>query len=450
MPTSTRLSGWIVQGMQVVLVAFVTVLVTAVLLTVLQALGWLRLDIVSKLSTLSSASEVLQFLGIGVAGAVLMLQALIANKRAKAMEEAAAAQAGAAREHARANLNTEQGQRQERLKNAIEHLGRDSESVRLGGAYELFHLAEDTASLRQTVLDILCAHIRRTTRQDWYMDTYKSKPSGEIESLLAQLFVHGHEVFSGLRVNLSESRLNGADLRRARLAGADLRMAHLKKARLEGARLERANLSGARLNEARLEHACLREAYLYSVHLQGAHLAYAELQGAIIDGGHLARASIRCASLQGADLICAQMYGVDLGSASLEGARLSWASLQGANLKNANLRGTGDPDWSSSSPYAERIRASTGKESNLSSVQTGGLGRKRVDQIVNEVDSPSRRDVLAQQLRPYLGAPYRTGLPDGHGAILGYYSEEEAAGWITEHESVMKAGARSGSSTPGT
>ena len=35
--------------------------------------------------------------------------------------------------------------------------------MRLGGAYELFHLAQDTEELRQTVLDILCAHIRQTT-----------------------------------------------------------------------------------------------------------------------------------------------------------------------------------------------------------------------------------------------------------------------------------------------
>ena len=46
-----------------------------------------------------------------------------------------------ATEHqAQANETTEQGQRQERLKNAIEHLGHESASVRLGGAYELFHL----------------------------------------------------------------------------------------------------------------------------------------------------------------------------------------------------------------------------------------------------------------------------------------------------------------------
>ncbi len=63
---------------------------------------------------------------------------MIANRRAKAMEESTQAQADVTRtqakvteEQAKANQNTEQGQRQERLKNAIEQLGRVSEKGRL-------------------------------------------------------------------------------------------------------------------------------------------------------------------------------------------------------------------------------------------------------------------------------------------------------------------------------
>ena len=103
-----------------------------------------------------SKFKALKFLGIGMGGILVALQALMSYKRAKAMEDTAKAQADAV-------SKTEDGLRQERLKNAIEHLGHDSDSVRLGGAYELFHLAEDTKELRQTVLDILCAHIRQTT-----------------------------------------------------------------------------------------------------------------------------------------------------------------------------------------------------------------------------------------------------------------------------------------------
>ena len=78
--------------------------------------------------------EALKFLGIGMGGLLIALQALMSYRRAKAMEDAVE--------------KTEQGQQQDRLKNAIEHLGHKKDSVRLGGAYELFHLAKDTLEER--------------------------------------------------------------------------------------------------------------------------------------------------------------------------------------------------------------------------------------------------------------------------------------------------------------
>ena len=92
---------------------------------------------ISKLLGSSNKNETLKFLGISMGGILIALQALMSYKRARAMEDTAKSQADAV-------LKTEQGQRQDRLKNAIEHLGHESESVRLGGAYELFHLAKDT------------------------------------------------------------------------------------------------------------------------------------------------------------------------------------------------------------------------------------------------------------------------------------------------------------------
>ena len=74
--------------------------------------------------------EALKFLGIGMGGILIALQALMSYKRAKAMEKTAEAQADAARAQADAVSKTEQGQRQDRLKNAIEHLGHESDSVR--------------------------------------------------------------------------------------------------------------------------------------------------------------------------------------------------------------------------------------------------------------------------------------------------------------------------------
>ena len=239
--------------------------------------------------------EVLKFLGIGMGGILVALQAVMSYKRAKAMEETAKAQANAAsaqadaaqaqakatEEQARANENTEQGLRQERLKNAIEHLGHGKDTVRLGGAYELFHLAkdakEDVKELRQTVLDILCAHTRWTTGESEYQKAHASKPSEEVQSMLRLLFVQEHEVFEGLRMELQGSWLKGVDLRKARLQGAILTGAHLQKADLSFAYLQRAFLDKAYLQKADLSFAYLQRAFIFKTQLQEANLSEARL-----------------------------------------------------------------------------------------------------------------------------------------------------------------------------
>ena len=261
---------------------------------------------VSQLFGLSAKNETLTFLGIGMGGVLLALQAMMSYKRAKALEdtanaqaEAAKAQAKATEEQAKANEKTEQGQRQERLKNAIEHLGTRKDSVRLGGAYELFHLAQDTKDLRQTVLDILCAHIRRTTGEAEYRKKYKSKPSEEIQSLLTLLFVQEHEVFKSLHINLQGSWLNGADLLGARLEKAVMPGVYLQKALLCDAQLHGANLSEARLHGANLDR----------VRLHGANLEMTYLQLGFLRGAQLHRTYLSLAQLHGVALEGAQLHG---------------------------------------------------------------------------------------------------------------------------------------------
>ena len=102
----------------------------------------------------SKKYEALKFLGIGMGGVLLALQALMSYKRAKALEDTVRL--------------TEGGQWQERLKNAVEHLGSDSDLLRMAGGYELYHLAQSTeeSHLRQIVLDILGDYIRRKTSEE--------------------------------------------------------------------------------------------------------------------------------------------------------------------------------------------------------------------------------------------------------------------------------------------
>ena len=384
-----------------------------------------------ELLGLREKSEVLKFIGIGMGGILVALQALMSYKRAKALEDTAQAQADAV-------SKTEQGQRQERLKNAIEHLGHSSDSVRLGGAYELFHLAQDTEELRQTVFDILCAHIRQTTSEETYGEAHESKPSEEIQSLLTLLFVQKHEVFKGLRINLQESYLSGTNLEEARLEYANLREAHLQGSKLmlaslQGAELHKAHLQGAELNgtylqEANLCQAYLQEAYLIATNLQGADLCQAHLQGS----------KLMLASLQGAELHKAHLQGASLPEAHLQGANLMLASLQGANLEDAHLQGVICEDPFPLHFFEDRIRTSIDKETDLSEVVfEGGLSQEDVDSFIEGLSDEEAKEELRETLKPHIDKPPSYQLPENSGAITDSYTKEEAEKWIAEYKEAM-------------
>ena len=367
---------------------------------------------IDQLLGLSGKNEILTFLGLSMGGVLLALQAVIANIRAKAMEKAAL-------EQAKANENTEKGQRQERLKNAIEHLGHESVSIRLGGAYELFHLAQDTENLRQTILDILCAHIRQTTGESNYREEYKLKPSEEIQSLLTLLFVREHDVFKDLRINLQGSWLNGAELYDARLVNAVL-----DKAYLRGASLSNAWLQGARL---------------FMAQLQGAFISDAKLQGATLVRTMLQESDLTGAQLQGAWLVDVKLQGSELENVMLQGAILYHVFMQGAVLLGAHLHGVTAGDHIHTFSFETVVRDRIDKASDLSGVTfKGGLSKEDIDSLVEGLPDYAVREVR-RKLMPHIDKPANHELPENSGAITGSYTKKEAEQWIAEYnEAVTK------------
>ena len=363
-------------------------------------------------------NEVLKIIGILMGGILVAWQAWASHRRAKTMEKSVEAQADAV-------SKTEDGLRQERLKNAIEHLGHEKDSVRLGGAYELFHLAEDNKELRQTVLDILCAHIRWTTGESEYQKAYASKPSEEVQSILRLLFVQEHEVFKGLCIELQGSWLNGADLGKARLQGAILTGAYLQKADLSLAYLQKAFLDKAYLQKADFFLAYLQKAFLLKAQLQEANLSEVRLQEARLVG----------TGLQGANLDEARLQGADFERAQLQGANLYKAQLHETYLKEADLRGSRSGDrhrhlWTS---FEDRIRESIGKEADLSGIIfAGGLHRRDIDSLFGD-----RQSHLRKNLEWHVGKSASNEPPEHSGAITGSYTKEEAEKWIAEYKEAM-------------
>ena len=386
------------------------ILVGLLVFLVIIFIGVMSLDCVkncvSDLIGLTAKNKILTFLGIGMGGILFILQVLASHRRAKAMEKATESQAKATKEQARANENTEQGLRQERLKNAIEHLGYEKESVRWGGAYELFHLAKDSKELSQTVLDMLCLHIRQTTSENEYREAHVSKPSEEIQSLLRLLFVQEHEVFKGCDINLQGSWLNGADLRGARLEKAILRNVHLRGADLERAHLQESILIDAQLQGVSLVEAHLQMARLDKAYLQGSNLWNTRLQRAFLYGSHL----------QGSIIIRTQ--------------------LQDAFFDRTHLEGVTFMNKPSSISFEDHILNQIGKKTNLSgAIFAGGLTKGVVNSLVEGL-SDEKVNELRERLEQHIDKPKSNELPENSGAITGAYTREEAEQWIAEYTKI--------------
>ena len=218
------------------------------------------------------------------------------------------------------------------------------------------------------------------------------------------LFRQEHEVFTGRRIGLQESWLNGAMLDRARL----------QEANLAGARLQGASLRAARL--------------------QGAHLGRTQLQGANLAGARLQGARLREACLQGANLAGAQLQGAFLVRAQLQGANLREARLQGANLVGAQLQGATCQRRSYVSlSFKERICERIDQESDLSKATfVGGLSREDVDSLVQNLPDEKAKE-LRKKLEPHVGKPVSHQPPEDSGAIVEAYTVEEAERWIAEY-----------------
>ena len=339
---------------------------------------------------LENKNEILTFLGFGIGGILAVLSVLASHRRAEAM-------ADSAHEQAKTNEHVEQGHRQERFKIAVEHLGHESSSVRLGGAYELIHLARDDEIFREAALKMLCAHIRVTTKQQGYDEKYKDVPSEEIQTLLTLLFQEQSDIFKKF----------SADLRSSYLSGACIEHAHLGNVNFEGACLWNAYLEYSDMRGSCFMHADLRRAHLYSTDMKGSTLAWAKLEDAGFVGS--------------------QLQGVALGMAEFDKAAFAGAQLQGATYERAPSR---DTDWNVDS------LKSMGK---LSDRIDFARSNKHTAVFQRAIEGSVDIDTGAEIVDFFKRSSMTKGIEDveSHlqkfGISIGAYTKEEADKWIAEY-----------------
>lgn len=284
--------------------------------------------------------------------------------------------------------------------------------VRIGSVYALERIAQDSARDHVQIMEILCAYIRHNAPanpalvfpEDWsrilggdvdddefdipsptrtdimHWARTSNKPREDIQAALtvigrrsdAQIGIEGHVDaegdWSGYRLDLRETCLQGADFGRgnfdnALLARAQCRGANFSSASLSGADLGEAHLDGADFEDAQLmnagfQTADIRGAFFHMAQLHGANFYEAEMQLAnfsnakmhdvilyrsqaqntSFEGAEMQGANLESAQLQGSDLLRAQLQRANLGYAGMTRADLRWAELGGADMRHLNVQ----------------------------------------------------------------------------------------------------------------
>jgi uncharacterized protein YjbI with pentapeptide repeats len=247
---------------------------------------------------------------------------------------------------------TRQGQASQRFTQAIDQLGDSRVETRIGGIYGLGQIAEQAPDNNGPVGEVLLAYINRLARPEKPPTAPLNQYAPDVQAALTVLTrsdTNGDHIkdyaWLSHRLDLRGFGLQAANLGGAALAGADLLGADLTEALLQDADLSRARLGqdtvGGPLS-ATLTDADLRGATLDHAQLMDTDLQGAQLAGASLRGTKLMRATL---GLQGlvpqhtAILLGADLTGAFLMDAKLERVDLREAKLGGAHLNGADLFG---------------------------------------------------------------------------------------------------------------
>ena len=271
-------------------------------------------EVLSGNKTLAETLDVLKFYAYVAGGILLIWKVWSSHRRATALEKTASL--------------GEKGNITERFKNAIEHLGNPSESIRMGGVYGLYHVVQESRGYADTVLKILCAHAKSIMAESGY--TEKEKPSNEIAAILDVLFP---------TISLDKNQKIDILFERVDISGWHLQGATISFRNMDSINGIGVNLSSAECDQANLAAADLSKANLLKTDLWKAQLIVANLWKANLSGAKLREADLLAADLSDADLSAANLWGANLSEAILLGANLSRADLRKANLSEANLLG---------------------------------------------------------------------------------------------------------------
>lgn len=212
---------------------------------------------------------------------------------------------------------TQDKQITERFTKAVEQLGHEKYTIRIGGIYALERIARESKKDHWSIMEILTSYVRESSSQlktkdekafrsimATLKDRILKRSTQSDEHLMSQLSPDAEAIINVFRRRNSSNEckgqslnLEGANLWNANFTGADLKGANLQGANLQGARFYGAHLEGADFSGALLWGTDLTEAYLNGANFTGAELQHASLIGADVKGAIWHKANLSEANL---------------------------------------------------------------------------------------------------------------------------------------------------------
>ncbi len=214
----------------------------------------------------------------------------------------------------------EQAQQNERFTTAVEQLGSQNTSVRMGAVYALELLSNDSSYLEILIVDVLSAFVRNgapkaTGKRGYeYKNRQFDRPAVDIQAAVEVL----------LRVWERSRSDNDRTL--------DLRFVSLRGIDLTGATFYDVDLSDADLSGAELQHCAFVEARIwdtlfYSANLRGANFDDIRAHACVFDGCEL-----HDARFDNENISFCSFKNAELAGTSFRGSTLNYAEFNGAIL----------------------------------------------------------------------------------------------------------------------
>jgi hypothetical protein len=201
-----------------------------------------------------------------------------------------------------------QAQITERFTRAIDQLGSDQVSVRLGSIYALERIARESPVDHGPIMEILAGFLREHGKRD---DQLPGEIPTDVQAVLS-VIARRDTTHDGRSFNFFGCDFRRADFEEAQLIGASFRGANMTNALARGINVVAGTFPGATLVSVRLIDARLSDSWWLDANLEKAELS----------GANLERAELENANLSDADLTGANLRGTILQTAVLNDTRL--------------------------------------------------------------------------------------------------------------------------------